>query len=201
MSGWRDGNGPDSRRRSPTVLARPPPEGPPPCAARCVMAAAQRLDGGALALGVSMQQATRRRRPRHVAERTYGARSRAASMAAPSASSHASARGIRSLTPPSHHRLNTGSTSAAARIVTCVLLARRTATGRTCARCSWLIPYASAKTRTRCPASAPASDGGRSRWESTTADLDPADRRTLGRLLERVENSLADDKPGDGVRC
>ncbi len=36
--------------------------------------------------------------------------------------------------------------------------------------------------------------------EATTADLDPADRRTLGRLLERVENSLSDDKPGDGVR-
>lgn len=36
--------------------------------------------------------------------------------------------------------------------------------------------------------------------ESTFADLDPADRRTLGRLLERVENNLADDKPGDGVR-
>jgi DNA-binding MarR family transcriptional regulator len=36
--------------------------------------------------------------------------------------------------------------------------------------------------------------------ESTTADLDPADRSTLGRLLERVENNLADDKPGDGAR-
>ena len=61
-------------------------------------------------------------------------------MRADASANHLSARGIRSFTHSSHHRLNTGSVSAAVRIMMCELLVRLTATGTTCARWAASMP-------------------------------------------------------------